>query len=127
QRGVEQMLGFGEAAQAGVARADLRLHALQLRGGAEAAQRADDGIDQREEKKAQVIGAGQAAAGIGPGRVERGLFQQRDQAGAEIGDEFPSLEILIGKRWRDPGHALRKAEVHPWYKLQKRDKTAANR
>jgi hypothetical protein len=122
-RRIEQMLGFGKTAQTGVVGGNFRLHPLQLRGGRDAAQRGDDGIDQREEKETQVVGARQPASGIGPGRGERKLFQERDEAGAKISDQLPLLEILLGKVGRAASHARMKAPGRCTYKLQWRDRT----
>ena len=123
QSRMQQMLRFRKAAQARVARSDFLLHALQLRGRTDPAQRGDHGIDQREQEEAEIIGARQAASGIGPGRVERETLQQRAEAGAKIGDELPLLEILFAEVRRKPSHAPMKSEVPPSYQLQMRDRT----
>ena len=96
-------------------RGDLLPHALQLRGRADAAQGGDHGIDQREEKETEIIGAVEAVPGIGPGNIERGMLQERDEAGAEISDELPLLEILFSKSRRPASHAPMKTEVRTSY------------
>ena len=50
------------------------------------------------------------------------MTQQRNPAGAKVGDELPLLEIFFRKRWRDPVHGEMKSEVRPSYQLQKFDR-----
>ena len=93
QRRVEQMLGFGETAQAHRPGADLLRHALQWAGGTEAAHGLDDRIEQAEEKQAQVIGVLQKTLRVGPGGGERSARRRLRQAGAEILDQTPAPQI----------------------------------
>lgn len=106
QARIEHLLRFGKSAATDRPRADFGLHAFQLAGRAEGAHLFEDRVDQRAEKQAEIIELLEFAFGIFPGGVPGTSAGQSGEALAEIAEQFPLPQSLLGEGRRAVGHAL---------------------
>ena len=116
QMRVEQMLRLGKGAGAGGRGADFLLHAPKFAGGADGVEGFDGGVDQRKEEQRKIIELLEPAFGITPGGMLRRGFKERGQTGAEIIEQFPLAQIVLGQFGRGTGHAASAAKPQQKYK-----------
>ena len=95
--GIENRLGFREAAEADLSTGDFFLHAFQMAGGTEAAHAIDDWIEQPEEHEAEIILFEQepfGTAGLGFGW--RGICRvDLCESPTEIVQQLPTAELFF--------------------------------
>jgi len=87
-----------------------------MAGGADPAHRSHHGIEEPVQEEREVLREFQFPLWIPPGRMQSSLGQTRGQTLLEIGDEFPSLQVVLLEDGFDvPGHSQRKTQISTKY------------
>jgi len=122
---LQQMLGLRETSQAHPAAANLLLQADQLAGGAQPPHGAHHGIEQAEEKQAQIILGLEQTPLVRPAGGAVGGWPHLGQTRFELDQQVSVMQVAFFDFWSLALHASSKTNPANLYKLQSSDKPVA--